>query len=227
MRFFRAQPGGSRGPSGLRLCAAVLLALVACDRQKASAPAPAAPAEAAPPQVAVAVQPLVFKFDEPQPWKARVGDTTVPPPDLEAETWRVLVSQREPLQRKTPRWQSLPARETVELAMPPGAKFRCMVAPLSVTSEGDDFGKSLEAWHLKRSFHCSADGFMTWTETVLQVRLDADGSRKIIGPDAGILLRQREPDGSVRESFVLMRSDKEKIHATTGPPKFIGPAPED
>jgi len=215
----------------MRLFALLALLAPSCGRDAgspaSSTPEPAVAVEGEPRQVQVAAQPLVFRFEAPQPWKARVGDATVPPPDLDAETWRVLVSQTEPLQRKTPRWQSLPARETVEMAMPPGSRFRCVASPLVVKSEGDDFGKVLEAWHLKRSFHCSSDDFRTWTETLLQVRLDADGSRQLVGSDAGILLRQRDEDGTVRETFVLMRSDKEKIHATTGPPKIIGPAVND
>jgi hypothetical protein len=108
----------------------------------------------------------------------------------------------------------------VELAMPPGSKFRCLVPPIKVSNQADDFGKRLEAWDFRRSFLCSSDGFRSWTETVLQVRVLADGTRKV-GPEAGLLLRDRDGDGSVRETYVLMRSDKEKLHATQGPPQIV------
>jgi hypothetical protein len=104
--------------------------------------------------------------------------------------------------------------------MPPGSKYRCMVAPLNVAAEPDEYASDLEAWQLKRSFLCSADDFRTWTETQLRVRSSMKGSRKV-GPDAGILLRERADDGVVHETFVVMRSDKEKTHAEVGPPRIL------
>jgi hypothetical protein len=221
-----ARPGGSLAPLGSRVSALIgLVALVGgCGRQQAApASAPAAsppPVGQVAPGVQAAPQALVFRFSEPEPWKARSGDSVVQPPDMNAETWRVLVNQTEPIQRKTPQWQALPARETVELAMPAGSKFRCMVPPLNVSSEGDDFGKHLEAWNFRRSFLCSTDDFRSWTETTLQVRMLPDGTRKV-GAEAGLLLRDRSEDGAVRETYVLMRSDKEKLHATQGPPQIV------
>jgi hypothetical protein len=124
------------------------------------------------------------------------------------------------MQRKTPRWQPLSARAAVELEMPPRSSFRCVVAPLRVEPEGDDTGAGLESWHLKRSVLCSADAFRTWSETLLHVRLQSDGARRVIG-DGGALLREHADDGSVAEMFVLMRTDKEQTQATIGPPRII------
>jgi hypothetical protein len=162
----------------------------------------------------------VFEFKAPEPFKSRDGSKVVPPPDLEAETWRIMVNQIEPMQRKNPWWQPLPAGKTVELEMPPDSKFRCMVAPLHVEAEADEDQVELQAWQLKRNFMCSSDDYRTWSETQLRVRISAKGTRKV-GPDAGILLRQRADDGKVIESFVIMRSDKDKSHATYGPPQII------
>lgn len=190
----------------------------ACERaEHATAPAPVV--EKPQPLVA-APKPPVFHFVEPQPWKSSDGQSVVRPPDLADETWRALVNQTEPMQRKTPHWQSLPARETVELAMPAGSAFRCLVAPLSVRSHGDEYGKHLKAWLLKRAFICSSDDYRTWTETFLQIQVPADGPRKP-GQEAGTLLRERAQDGTVHETFVLMRPDKEHTKATVGPPQII------
>lgn len=168
----------------------------------------------------------MFEFKEPEPWKSQDGSKVVPPPDLEAETWRVMVNQMEPMQRKNPWWQPVKARETVDLEMPPGSKFRCMVPPLIVAPEPDEYGGSLEAWQFKRSFLCSSDDFRTWSETQLRVRASVKGSRKV-GPDAGILLRWRDDDGKRNEMFVMMRSDKDKTTAEFGPPRIIAKKVDD
>lgn len=204
------QPDGLFSSSGLRLGGAIFL-ICACGQKAPEPPAP---------QVQVAPQPLVFAFNEPAAWKSQDGTKVVPPPDLEAETWRVMVNQVEPMQRKNPWWQPVKARETVELEMPPGSKFRCKVAPLNIVPEPDEYGSDLEAWQFKRSFMCSSDEFRTWSETQLRVRLSTKGKRKV-GPEAGILLRERADDGKVHEMFVMMRSDKEKTTAEVGPPKII------
>lgn len=175
--------------------------------------APAALEQPAPP-------PPEFTWKAPEPFKSRDGSKVVPPPDLEAETWRIMVNQTEPMQRKNPWWQPLPASKTVVLEMAPGAKFRCMVAPLQVEAEPDEDQEELLAWQLKRNFLCSSDEYRTWTETQLRVRLAADGSRKV-GPDAGVLLRQRADDGKVVETFVVMRSEKDTSGPTYGPPKIL------
>jgi hypothetical protein len=199
--------------------AVAALAAAACG-PKAEPEPPRAPSPAAP-EVQAAPQPLVFGFKDPGPWKSYDGTKSVELPDLAAETWRVMVNQTEPMQKKNPWWQPLPARDTVELEMPPGSKFRCMVPPLDVKAKPNEYGSDLEAWMFKRSFLCSNDGFRTWSETQLQVRQSVKGKRKVVPDDAGILLRERGDDGVVRELYVLMRSDKEKTTPTYGPPQII------
>jgi hypothetical protein len=196
-----------------------MLLSAACG-QKPAEPRPE-PAAAPAALVEPAPQPPEFPWKEPQPFKSRDGSKVVPPPDLEAETWRIMVNQTEPMQRKNPWWQPLPASKSVELEMAPGSKFRCRVAPLIVEAEPDEDQEELLAWQLKRNFLCSSDDYRTWSETQLRVRISAKGTRKV-GPDAGILLRQRADDGKVIETFVIMRSDKDKSHATYGPPKIVG-----
>jgi hypothetical protein len=197
----------------------VLFALCCACGQKAPAPsAEPAPQQAVP--VKAAPQPLVFAFKAPEPWKSRDGSKVVQPPDLEAETWRLMVNQTEPMQRKNPWWQPLPAGKTVEIEMPPGSTFRCTVSPLVFEPEPDEYQTDLLAWQMKRSFLCSTDEFRTWSETQLRVRASVKGTRKV-GPDAGLLLRQRADDGKVIETFVIMRSDKDKSHPTYGPPQII------
>lgn len=213
-RFDRFSFRRTDGLSSSGLLFGMVLISTACGPKAApEPPAPAAPVAAAP-------QKLVFPFREVEPWKSHDGAKVVQPPDLEAETWRVMVNQTEPMQRKNPWWQPVKARETVELEMPPGSKFRCMVPPLNVAPEPDEYASDLEAWQFKRSFLCSNDDFRTWSETQLRVRLSAKGTRKV-GPEAGILLRERADDGKVHEMFVMMRSDKEKTTAEVGPPRII------
>ena len=198
---------------GLSLTMAVLFGC-ACGQK------PAAPAEPAKPQAQAVVQPLRFEFKEPAAFKSADGAKTVPPPDLDAETWRVLVNQNEPMQLKNPFWQPVPARETVELQMTAGWKYRCMVAPLEVKAQPNEWGTELSAWLFKRTLMCSNDDFKSWSESVLNVRQSVKGKRKS-GPDAGLLLRERGDDGQIKQMFVMMRSDKENTLPTYGPPQVL------
>jgi hypothetical protein len=130
------------------------------------------------------------------------------------------VSQNQPLQKKTPLWQPLPAPQTVELAMPEGSGFRCIVTPLQVAAEANDFGTKLKAWLLTRYLRCSSDGWRHWTEYGYRVKVLPDGSRTEEG-EAGALLRELSADQTVLHSFVHLRSDKERREATTGPPQIL------
>jgi hypothetical protein len=207
------------GSSGLPLAMVAVLGVAgACGQKPAAAPSnievPATP------QVQATVQPLKFEFKEPKAFTSADGSKTVAPPDLDAETWRVMVNQNEPMQYKNPLWQALAARETVELQMTPGWKYRCIVPPLEVTPQANEWGTDLSAWLYKRTLLCSNDDFKSWSEAVLNVRQSVKGKRKV-GPDAGILLRERADDGSIKQMFVVMRSDKENKLPTYGPPQVI------
>jgi hypothetical protein len=158
-------------------------------------------------------------FVAPQPWQAkREGAAPIAPPEL--ETWRVLVNQNQPPQIKTPRWQSLPPTETVELAMPAGSGFRCVITPLQVAADANEFGTKLKAWLLTRHLLCSGDDFRHWTEYVHPVRVLPDGARET-PPESGALLRERDGDDAVRHTYVLLRSDTQTGEPTTGPPRIL------
>lgn len=212
--------GATRTPR--RIARGVLIGLYACS--------PELEFERAPVQARRQVPPLpTFAFQAPAPWRSRHADSAaVDPPDLAQETWRVLVTQDEPMQRKTPTWQPARATETIELQLPPNSRFRCIVPPLEIESQANEFGTALEAWSLARSFLCSNDDFHTWSETILRVRITRDGAREV-GPEAGILLRERQQAaGAPHHMFVLMRSDREQREATLGPPQIIvRPGPKD
>jgi hypothetical protein len=157
----------------------------------------------------------------PRPWHSKKPDApAVAPPDLTVETWRAFASQTEPLQRKTPRWQTLDAQRTVELEMPQGSAYRCLVTPLRVEAKANTWGTKLMAWAMERTLMCSSDDYRTWIESTLRVRVRADGTRDV-GPDAGAVLRSRIGGAGVRQMFVLMRSDKERREATFGPPQVV------
>jgi hypothetical protein len=196
----------------------IQLAIVACGSRAQHTPRSDADRAAAAP---------TFAFLPPQAWRSPTnGALTVAPPDLARETWRVLVSQDRPIQLKTPQWQPLLARATVELQMPSGSAFRCVAPPLEVKSEANAPGTKLKAWRLTRSVRCSSDGWRSWTESIHRVKSLPDGSREV-GPDAGLLLRDRDRNGNVRETFALLRSDQEHREATTGPPQILSNAVAD
>ena len=143
----------------------------------------ASPLRAAPPAAAdgkpEALPPPAVTFVAPSPWKSKAEQpVTVDPPDLAQETWRVLVTQNRPLQVATPRWQSLPAAENVELAMQAGIRFRCMVTAAEVVPDANDFGTKLKGWVLTRYLRCSADGWHSWSEYPHRERILADGKRE-------------------------------------------------
>jgi hypothetical protein len=158
-------------------------------------------------------------FVPPEPWQPRGEGEPIAPPDLEAETWRIQVNQYRPHQRKTPHWQPLPAAQALELQMPPGSGYRCLVQPIEVAPDANDFGTKLRAWLLTRRFVCSSDGFGSWTEYGLSVRLGTDGARDVrFQSDA--LLRERV-GGVTRETKVVLRPDKQRREATLGPPQVM------
>jgi len=208
-------------------CALLLgLVLIACgssgDRAAPSAPPPPASttrAESPNDDPPLPSGPPAVAFVAAQPWQStREGSEPIAPPPL--ETWRALVSQNQPHQIETPRWQPLPPQDTVGLKMPPGIGFRCVVTPLQVKAEANDFGTKLKAWVMTRSLLCSSDGFRRWTEHVHSVRLAGDGTRETSAV-AGALLREREAGPVVRHSYVVMRADEENRQATTGPPRIL------
>jgi hypothetical protein len=211
------------------------LALAHCgSRAEPAAPQPAAPPtlasaplSAAKPEAAPRLRPPEAAFKAPQPWQSRKKDKPpVPPPDLAQETWRAFVNQNQPIQIKTPVWQLLPPKETVELAMPAVSKYSCVVQPLSIEAEQNDFQTKLKGWLLLRTLLCSDDGWHSWTEYTHGARISADGTREMF-PMPQALLRERESDSSVRQTYVLLRSDKENREATTGPPRILPNVPVD
>lgn len=202
-----------------------LLALVSCsgerERPAGSASEVGVPRAALRATLRAPGAPPAVAFVAPEPWQStRAGSAPLSPPDPARETWRALASQNEPLQKKTPHWQPLPAERTVELAMPEGSAHRCVVGPLQVTAEADDFGRELHAWVLARTLTCSSDDFAHWTEHHHVVHVRPDGTREV-ATEGGVLLRTREATGGVRQSFVMLRADEERRVATKGPPRIL------
>jgi hypothetical protein len=204
----------------MRRATVVLLLLCGCaDRQSASAPKPAAKAAAKAPPAPTGPPNMTFRA--PEAWRSwKDPSVAVAPPDPARETWRVMVQQHRPMQRATPRWQPLPATETVVVAMPKESGFRCVVGPLDVAPEADESGTRLEAWVLRRDLLCSVDGFRSWTEHGHELRVLADGTRRTTATGRA-LVRERIDPTTVREAFVLMRDDEDLRTATTGPPRIM------
>lgn len=168
-----------------------------------------------------ASKPPSFTFVAPSAWHSRrAGAPAIDPPDLALETWSVLVNQNAPIQAKTPHWQALPAGETVELQMPEGSAFRCIAAPLQISTQANVLGTELRAWLLERHVLCSSDGWRSWGETAHGVRLPVGGER-VVGNDAGLLLREQDEEGRVKQTYVLLRSEAQSHDATTGPPQVL------
>lgn len=192
------------------------MALAVSAACRSPSPQPSAADRPAPPS---------FAFVAPTPWHSKKPDEApVAPPDLTVETWRVFASQTEPLQKKNPRWQSLEAQRMVELEMPEGSAYRCLVTPLRIEAKANTWGTKLTAWAMERTLMCSSDDYRTWIESTLRVRVRADGTRDV-GPDAGAVLRSAMSGGGVRQMFVLMRSDRERREATFGPPQIVSGVP--
>jgi hypothetical protein len=196
----------------LGLCAQFVLAAAAvlgCSH-KTSAPA-----------TSLRLAPPIAPFVAPQAWRPkRGGAAPVPPPDLDSQTWQVLVDQYEPHQKQTPQWQALPARDTVEIAMPAGSRIRCVAAPLEVTPEANDFESQFEEWLLSRSVLCSSDGFQSWSSYPHRLRLRPDGTRQL-DYRADAWLSERASDGSVRNTVLSLRDQAPTRAATTGPPRIL------
>jgi hypothetical protein len=211
--------------SKLTVVSAVYSALIvgACGSRPEPAPAPAPEPAKQTLTKPAPLQPPKVEFVAPTTWTPRFGKAApVEPPDLDKETWRVLVTQTDPLQRKTPLWQSIPARETVEIEMQPDSTYRCVVQPLVVKPKPDEMQTKLEAWELLRTFLCSPDGWHSWTEHTHRDLVAPDGDARDRGEPTGVLLRERGGE-QIRYSFVMMRTDKEIREAAKGPPRIVVP----
>lgn len=159
-------------------------------------------------------------FVAPQPFQLSTpGAAPIAPPDLSKETWRAFVNQYSPHQKKTPKWQPLPASERVELAMPPQSRFRCVVQPVSVTPLANDFSTVFKGWSLLRTMQCSSDGFATWTEYAHRARMLPNGTHEVEF-DSEALLREHNGEHP-RETVVRMRTREPRREATTGPPRIL------
>lgn len=188
-----------------------------CGGDAAKAPAPAA---SPPPPAPVVHAPPSFSYVPATAWVSREDpNITVAPPDPAKETWRVFSDQRKPMQKPTPVWRPLPANETVAVQLQPESGFRCIVTPLEVSSESNDFGTKLKAWILTRKLLCSGDQWRSWTEHPHSVRVAPDGARTTTLAAEALL---REQNGAEpRETMVLVRDDEERRAATTGPPQIV------
>ena len=106
------------------------------------------------------------------------------------------------------------AIENVAVQMRPDSRFRCLVTPLSVEAETDDFGSRLEAWVLGRQLRCSSDGWQTWTAYSHLVRVQSDGARETQAVRALLQLRVGE-----RLAFMDQRSlVRRLVRLCIGPP---------
>jgi hypothetical protein len=160
-------------------------------------------------------------FVPPKAWTSwREGIKPVAPPDLSKETWRVFANRELPIQRETPLWQPVAADQVVELHMPVGSIYRCMVQPVEVTAQANDWGTELQGWELVRKLLCSADEWKTWTEYPHRMVVSADGTRTVMYA-AEAALRERAASGEVYQTTVLFRSDQEERQASTGPARIL------
>lgn len=209
----------------------LVFALQGCGNGGNAAPQPGA---AQPRPAASTQQPLVASrghappnvpFVAPAPWRSSKGEV-IAPPDPAKEQWRVFVNQQRPMQRKTPVWRPIPAAESAVVQMPEPSSYRCIVTPLQITAEHNDFNTKLLGWTLQRDLLCSADQWRSWTVHPHKVRIRPDGARETTVAGE-VLFSERDPDQQVRETFVLVRDVPERLEATTGPPRILPGVPVD
>jgi hypothetical protein len=205
----------SRSSRALASCWAVaaLAALCGCAREQRSAEPASAPATTRPPLPIAA-------FVAPEPFVPRLGDAEpVAPLDLSRETWRIFVERDAPLQRRTPRWQALPAERAVQVTMPAPSRFECHVTPAEVTAVTDDYATELRGWRILRSLVCSRDGFASWTQHPHRVRVELSGEREVEIPTHAYL---RERIGDAEHHIrIILRSDARTTSASVGPPRIV------
>jgi len=201
-------------------CAALVLS-ASCGGTSAPEAAPSAQPKVSPAPTPAHAAPPGVEFVAPNEWKSwREGVQPVAPPDLTRETWRVFANRELPIQRETPVWQPLAADKRVELHMPAGSTYRCIVDPVEVTPQVNDWGTELEGWELVRKLLCSGDDWQTWTEYPHRLLLSIDGTRTVAYASEAAL-RERATTGEIYQTTVLLRSDKEERQATTGPARIL------
>jgi hypothetical protein len=137
-----------------------LLCAAGCSRLKRrSGPAP---------------QPRPVEAFQAGEWKSPKGEV-FRPPQVASETWRVKVMQEIPRQKKNPRWRTLKIDEAVDLEMPPGTRYRCLVNPVRFRPWEDEISSKVIKWDLIRSVRCSSDGWRTYSELVHGVSMGGGG----------------------------------------------------
>lgn len=160
-------------------------------------------------------------YEAAPPFKAWTGQgEPVSPPDANKEVWRVYAERRSPLQRKTPRWQLAKANEAIEVEMPASSRHRCVLQPLRMKPDTNDYGTELKGWQLHRTLLCSGDGWQTWSAQAGILYIDAAGERKEM-MRARVFLHELQDNGDVHDYVVMVRTDKERRAATHGPPQIL------
>lgn len=198
-------------------CTSLLLVCCACGERTSPQATPAATVTSQP----VSALPPPAAFVPPQAWTSwRDGVKPVAPPDLSKETWRVFANREQPIQRETPVWQPVVADKAVEIRMPVGSAYRCIVQPVEITAQANDWGTELEGWELLRKLLCSADQWRTWTEYPHRMVLSVDGTRTVAYA-AEAALREHTKSGEVHHTTVLFRSDQEERQASAGPARIL------
>ena len=203
-------------------------ALLGCGNGSKATPQPgAAPSQPSavtqqqlqekPPAAAPGQAPPNVPFVAPTAWRSSKGEV-VAPPDPAQEQWRVFVNQQRPMQRKTPVWRPLAAAESAVVQMPEVSSYRCIVTPLQIAAEHNDFNTKLLGWTLQRDLLCSADQWRSWTVHPHKVRILPDGTRKTTMAGE-VLFSERDPDQQVRETFVLLRDVPERLEAAQDSPE--------
>lgn len=181
---------------GPRVALAGLLALsllaTSCGRLKRrGAPAP---------------QPKPVEVYKPGEWKSPQG-TVFTPPEVAKETWRVMVVQTVPRQNKNPRWKKLQIDEAVDLEMPPGTRFRCLVNPVRFRPWENEIASHVIKWDLIREIRCSNDGWNTYTELVHGVSMGGKGEAPTPTSRQAELFLYDHVEGKRSQITVLMKWD--------------------
>jgi len=98
-------------------------------------------------------------------------------PESSLRPWRAMAFQEVPRPKKNPRWRTIAVHEAVELEMPKGSRFRCLVNPAEVHVQEGEMPTKPAGWRVIRAVRCSSDGWRTSSQAAMSVSYGLDGAQ--------------------------------------------------
>jgi hypothetical protein len=129
------------------------------------------------------------------------------PPEAAKHPWRVMMKQEKPRPKKNPVFRVVKAEEGVEIEMPAGSRFRCVVNPVDYKVMLEEIPLEPEGWTLMRTVRCSSDGWQTWSQAVIAQYIKQDGTKGDQSARQAELFLREVIEGKPTDIVMVLRPD--------------------